>query len=81
METNYVTNYKESLSQLLSERRKANSRYSIRALARDLQIDPSDLINILNDKKRVTPKVAYRIGLKLNLQDSSLLEFLRPTLS
>lgn len=76
----FNTRYNESLSHLLNERRKINPRYSIRALARDLQIDPSDLINIKNNKKKVSAKVAYRIGVKLNLQDSSLLEYLRPTL-
>lgn len=73
--------YREGINHLLNERRRINSRYSIRALARDLQVDPSDLINIINNKKKVTAKVAYRIGMKLNLEESSLLDFLRPTLS
>jgi plasmid maintenance system antidote protein VapI len=73
-------NYIEDLQAIFDERRLRNKNYSLRALARDLGVDPSDLVNILNNKKRVTPRVAYRIGLLLDLKEAQLLDYILPTL-
>jgi plasmid maintenance system antidote protein VapI len=76
MEINYI----ENLKKILEDKRSVNSRYSIRALARDLKIDPSDLINVMNAKKRVTARIAFKIGSKLNLEGEALLNYIKPTL-
>jgi plasmid maintenance system antidote protein VapI len=52
------TDYKEHLEFILDQRRQRNPSYSLRAFARDLRIDPSDLANIMKGKKKVTPKVS-----------------------
>ncbi len=72
--------YSTSLQDLLQKRKQKNPGYSARALARDLEIDPGDLANILNGKKKITTKVAYKIGIHLGLKDAALLDFILPTL-
>ena len=73
-------NYIEDLQAIFDERRLRNNSYSLRALARDLDIDPSDLVNILKNNKRVTPRVAYRLGILLGHKEAQLLNYILPTL-
>jgi plasmid maintenance system antidote protein VapI len=72
--------YRLSLAQLLEDRMLRNSRYSIRAFARDLDIDASHLFHILKGRKNISPRVAYRLALNLNYNEKETLEFLRPLL-
>ncbi len=73
--------YIGELDEVLEKRKLKNPKYSARALARDIGIDPGDLTNILNGKKRITTKIAYKIGLHLGLKDDELLSYIKPTLS
>lgn len=51
----------EHLRQELGKRCKKNPNYSLRAFARALKIDSSSLSAILNEKRRVSPKVAKKL--------------------
>ena len=79
-ETNTAIDYVTLLKDHLASKQEKNPLYSIRALARDINIDPSDLINILNRKKQMTTKIAYKIGIYFAYDDKELLNFIRPTL-
>jgi plasmid maintenance system antidote protein VapI len=73
--------YQKELQMIYEQRSSNNPRYSLRAFARDLEMDPSDLVNIMKGKKSVSPRVAYKIGQHLNLTGEKLLAFLVPTLN
>lgn len=73
--------YTQKLDELFVEKSKKNPNYSLRALSRDLHIDPGDLNRIMNNKKKVTPSIAYKIGLLLKLEEKEFLNFLRPALN
>ena len=78
--TNANDFYVDCLKLLLENRISRNPHYSIRALARDLDIDPTYLLNILNKKRNMTPKNAYKLANHLNLQGESKLNFIEPSL-
>lgn len=59
------TNFKNILERELEERISSNSSYSLRAFARDLQIDPSNLSKILSGKTNPFTKTKERILLDL----------------
>jgi hypothetical protein len=80
MKTQIKTNYISELNNILIQKRAVNPKYSTRALARDIEMDAGDLSNILKGKKRVTPKLAYKIGLHLGLEGANLLSFILPAL-
>lgn len=55
------------------ERRcKNNSRYSLRAYANYLEVEPSFLSKILNQKRSLTANSVYRFGFKLGLEPEQL---------
>ncbi len=57
----------KKLNEILELRRKANSSYSLRAMARDLEIDSSNLSAIINGKRGLPPRRAEFIAKKLSL--------------
>ncbi|MES2803267.1 MAG: TIGR02147 family protein [Bdellovibrionota bacterium] len=61
--------YRNILSAVLEERSAANSAYSLRSYARDLDIAPSTLSEILNGKKGLSKTLANSIAKKLRLPD------------
>lgn len=72
--------YIKSIQSILNQKRLRNPRYSHRALARDLKIPASSLVEVLKGKKTVTPQMAYKIAIHLELNESQLLEYLLPTI-
>ncbi len=62
-----VQNYRDVLRQELIERCRKNGRYSLRAFARDLAIEPARLSNVLNGKKGLSRDSASKLSLKLGL--------------
>lgn len=68
--------YGKILEEILVERQKRNNNYSLRALARDLEIDPSNLSKIINGKYLVTPKFAYKLASHLKLEGEEKLKFI-----
>ncbi len=55
------------LQETLADRCMRNPKYSLRAFAKFLEISPAALSAILNNKRPVTEKMHYRLGLKLGL--------------
>lgn len=72
--------YQEVLRNHFESKRARNPAYSLRAFARDLDIDNGNLKKILSGKLSVSPKVAYKIGKHMELKEKALLEFIMPSL-
>lgn len=66
---------KTILAEILSERCAVNPRYSLRAFARDLDISPQQLSNVINGRRGIGPALAETISLKLNLPESLKVQF------
>ena len=60
-----VKTYREALKAKLNERMKANSRYSMRAFARDVDLSPSYLSQVLNGTRGLTAKKAPEVFKRL----------------
>ncbi|MBL7542738.1 MAG: helix-turn-helix transcriptional regulator [Bdellovibrionaceae bacterium] len=64
-------NLKHSLKAIFKEtlekRKQKNARYSLRALARDLEISPSTVSKIINDKYSLSEKMLLDIVVKLDI--------------
>ena len=61
----------------LAERRQRNPRYSIRAMAKALEIENSTLVRILNERTVPGRKTAMQIAKRLDLSDSAAYEFVQ----
>ncbi|MBI3542017.1 MAG: TIGR02147 family protein [Deltaproteobacteria bacterium] len=59
-----------------ARRRQANPAYSLRAFARQLELPPGRLSEILSDKRNVTRKVAEKIAERLGFDPAMREEFL-----
>jgi uncharacterized protein (TIGR02147 family) len=55
------------LSAEFERRVKANSRYSLRAFARDLKMSPGEISELLSGKRQLTPKAINKISSRLGL--------------
>lgn len=66
-----------SLAARLTQMRKRNPRFSVRALARKLNLQPSATNEILKGKRRVSRKLAERITDQLQLSPTERHEILR----
>jgi uncharacterized protein (TIGR02147 family) len=65
-------NYKFFLNNILELRIKTNSSYSLRAFARDLQLSPSLVSQVLSNKNNLSCKHAFSVAhhLKLNQEET-----------
>ena len=63
MKTNAQTILKESLSGRIAH----NSSYSLRAFARDLDVSPQQLSNVMNGRKGISERMADQLSKKLGL--------------
>lgn len=68
--------FREILADVFSERRAKNPSYSMRAFARDIDILPSRLSDILNGKQGLSESKAQKILGKLNLPEDTKSHFL-----
>ena len=68
--------YQICLKNELSSRLRSNPRYSLRAFAKSLDLDPSILSRILNGHKRPTPDLSNKILSKLGLNPKEAKNFL-----
>ncbi len=59
--------FPEMLKDLLGVRQKLNPQYSLRALARDLHLDQSNLSKMINGKRYPTTLQILKIAKELNL--------------
>jgi uncharacterized protein (TIGR02147 family) len=55
------------LNEILSERIASNARYSLRAFARDLEVSPQQLSNVMTGRRGLSAELAEKITAKLNL--------------
>lgn len=69
MPTSKMTNYRDVLLSVLTQRKSKNQRYSLRAFARDLGIASSRLSEIMNGKVGLSAEKANEISSRLNLSD------------
>ncbi len=67
------TTIRQRLQSELEKRKLQNSSYSLRALARDLELDHSLLSRIITSKIQMTPKIFKRIAGHLNLTPEEFL--------
>lgn len=63
------TTYRDILAQTFHERSMVNSRYSMRSFARDLEVPPSTLSEVLNGKKGISVKRSGDLAIKLKLPE------------
>lgn len=66
---NETTDYRSYLRDVLANRCQNNPRYSLRAFARDLEISPSRLSEVLNGKYGLSKSAACEIAKKMGLND------------
>ena len=62
----HCDHYSNILSEILSERKKINPNYSLRAFARDLGLSSSRVSEIINRKQGLSKDAAKKISKKLN---------------
>jgi len=61
------SNYRSFLKEVLVERKRKNEAYSLRAMARDLDLRPSHLSDIQKGSKNISLQNAYAVAVKLGL--------------
>ena len=71
--------FRVHLQETLIKRCQDNSSYSLRAFARDLEIDNSVLSKVLSGRRPLGKKLIERLGCKLNMDPESLNTFLKPS--
>ena len=79
MEINEIF-YLSKLKSELASRQKLNSHYSLRAFAKDLGIDSSNLSAVLKKKRNLPPHRAQKISESLNLGPTESALFINSTL-
>jgi len=65
----HYLDYREFFKDKLGQRTQANPQYSLRAFARDLEISPQVLSNVIGGKKNISSEVAIEIARKLGLSE------------
>jgi uncharacterized protein (TIGR02147 family) len=68
--------YRDILNNLLVERKEKNSNYSLRALARDLELNQGVLSQIIKGARQLAPEKAIEMVEKLNLNEKDKATFL-----
>lgn len=68
--------YQRCLRHELAERLQKNPRYSLRAFARSLQIDPGTLSRILSGRKVLTPELSRKVLRQISLSPKETENFL-----
>lgn len=58
----WAKSYRAILRETLAARKRINPRYSLRAFARDLKMQPSQLSAVLNEKEGISPATAEKIS-------------------
>lgn len=74
-ELSHENDYREVLKAVLDSRVRGNPKYSLRAFARDLKVNPSRLSEVLNHKKGLSIDAAFTIGKRLEWCDDKIMSF------
>jgi uncharacterized protein (TIGR02147 family) len=72
---NTETNYRDILKDKLSERCQKNSKYSLRAFARDLGLSPQRLSHVLSGRHGLSPQAAQQVAAALDLTEQEATYF------
>jgi len=67
--------FRAFLQDELEKRCKKNPRFSLRAFARTLEVEPSALSKILHGKRALTPKMLLRMASQLGLPEQDIERF------
>ena len=67
--------FRSFLQDELDKRCKKNPRFSLRAFARTLEVEPSALSKILHGKRALTPKMLLRMASQLGLPEQDIERF------
>lgn len=67
----YTFYYQEYLSRVIQNRKKRNPSYSLRSLAKSLEINPSTLCSIIKGSRSLSLEKALEIAKKLNLNTTT----------
>ncbi len=67
--------FRSFLQDELEKRCKKNPRFSLRAFARTLEVEPSALSKILHGKRALTPKMLMRMASQLGLPEQDIERF------
>jgi plasmid maintenance system antidote protein VapI len=70
----------EVIRKLLESKKFLNSRYSLKALGRDLKVSQPQLTKIISGERTLTPQVAVKIGRHIKMEDGELLKFILSTI-
>lgn len=73
---NNAFNVPELLVSIITEKKKVNSRYSLRAFARDVGISQSQLTKIIHGKVKISACHCFLVGKYLKLENAELLELI-----
>jgi hypothetical protein len=71
-------NFKNILERELSEKKAKNSSYSIRALARDIDVPYTSIARVFKSNTELHPKHKYKVGLFLKIPPTELIDFIFP---
>lgn len=69
------------LVEIFLERKKRNSKYSLRAFSRDIGMSASNLIAVMKGRKKLSTKQACKIAINLKFTNDKFVAFVIPTLS
>src|SRR5262245_5035380 len=69
--------FEEFLKKEFQERKSRNPNYSLRSFASSLETEASQLSKILTGKRRASPAVIQKYGMRLKLSHNEILEFQR----
>ena len=64
----------QTLAAEFAQRRGNNSRYSLRAFARDLGTDHATLSQVIRGRRVLSPRMARKFGRRLHLPEADILE-------
>ena len=72
-----MTDFRTYLQNELVSRCRHNSSYSLRAFARSLGVNHGILSGVLNNKRKITPKLVQQLGLALRLEEEQINTFIK----
>jgi len=72
---NELISYREQIKSVFEKRHESNKNYSLRAFARDLQLDPGQLSSVLSGKKNISLSRASELSKKLFSNPREMLIF------
>lgn len=76
MRDTHFTTVRQALRIELESRSKRNSRYTLRMFARHLGISPTSLSDVLNEKRKLSPRMGERISHRLQLNEQLRVRFI-----